>query len=174
MHIFCMFQPPLYKNAWFTHFVGQELVRHMHFLRSPRSGKTCTPGKCMFFLHVSATSKNACCCMLLHVAACCCMFHPFLQIFKATFKKHAFSQAKYHFWWDWTLQKMHVARGPLLTLWLFPSPPLGPSPAVTGLVSLELPAHRHMYVEQPSQRTLKVAHSLWCNIIPGTQIPIYK
>ena len=68
-----MFQPPLYKNAWFTLFVGQELVRHMHFLRSPRSGKTCTPGKCMFFLHVSATSKNACCCMLLHVAACCCM-----------------------------------------------------------------------------------------------------
>jgi hypothetical protein len=69
MHIFCMFQPPLYKNAWFTLFVGQELVRHMHFLRSPRSGKTCTPGKCMFLLHVSATSKNACCCMLLHVSS---------------------------------------------------------------------------------------------------------
>ena len=30
--------------------------------------------------------------------------------------------------------RMHVARGPLLTLWFFLSPPLGPSPGVADLV----------------------------------------
>ena len=80
--------------SWFTFFVGQELVRHMHFLDSPRSGETCIfPGKMHVFCMFQPPLK-------MHVAACCCMSHPFFQIFKATFKKHAFSQAKYHFWWD--------------------------------------------------------------------------
>ena len=99
MHIFCMFQPPLSKNTWFTLFVGQELVRHMHFLGSPRSGKTwILPGQMHVFCMFQPPLK-------MHVAACCCMSHPFFQIYKATFKKHAFSQAKYHFWWDWTFNK---------------------------------------------------------------------
>ena len=102
MHIFCMFQPPLSKNTWFTLFVGQELVRHMHFLGSPRSGKTCISQENACVLHVSAASKNACCCMLLHVAACLIHFFNFSRLHS---KKHAFSQAKYHVWWDWTFKK---------------------------------------------------------------------
>ena len=169
MHIFCMFQPPLSKNTWFTLFVGQELVRHMHFLGSPRSGKTWIfPGQmhvfCMFQpplkMHVAA-----CCCMLLHVSSISSIFQGYIQknmhFPRQNIMSGGIEPSKN------ACCRMHVARGALLTLWLFPSPPLGPTPAVTGLVSMELPAHRHMYVEQPSQRTLKVAHSLWCNIIPS-------
>ena len=156
-----MFQLPLSKKTWFTFFVGQELVRHMHFLGSPRSGKTCISQENACVLHVSAASKNACCCMLLHVAACLIHFFKFSRLHSKNM--HFPRQNIISGGIEPSINaccRMHVARGPLRTLWLFPSPPLGPSPAVTGVVSVELPAHPHMYVKQPSQRTLKVAHSL--------------
>ena len=107
-------------------------------------------------------------CMLLHVTACLIHFFNFSRLHSKNmhFPRHNIMSGGIEPSKN-ACCRMHVARGPLRTLWLFPSPPLGPSPAVTGLVSMELPAHPHMYVKQPSQRTLKVAHSLWCNIIPS-------
>ena len=124
-----------------------QIWQNMHF-----------PRKNACVLHVSAASKNACCCMLLHVSSISSIFQGYIQknmhFPRQNIMSGGIEPSKN------ACCRMHVARGPLRTLWLFPSPPLGPSPAVTGLVSMELPAHRHMYVKQPSQRTLKVAHSL--------------
>ena len=90
---------------------------------------------------------------------------------KVRFKKHAFSQGKYHFWWDWALQKMHVVlqnaccKGtPPHTVVLPQSTPGSLSWCRRSgfyIDSLKLPVHGHVYIEQSAQRTLKVAHSLW-------------
>ena len=112
VHFFCG------SGAGKTHaFSWQpQIWRNMHFPRE---------NACV--LHVSAASK-------MHVAACCCMLLHVSSIFsnlQGYIKKTCIFPGKNIISGGIEPSinaccRMHVARGPLRTLWLFPSPPWVP------------------------------------------------